>query len=128
LAADDALSGKSTEALAESEKIRDLAHSGKDPLVSAMAAYACAVSGDRKDALAILDRLKSPPTGRYVDPYAIAIVYEGLGDENAALDWLERMFREHSLSVAFFNFDPFFVKLHGNPRFQELVRRSGVAS
>jgi len=126
LAVDYALEGKSGDALAGYAKIRDIADSGKDPLVSAMAAYACAVSGDRKDAVAILERLRHSPRTRYVDPYAIAIVYSGLGNNDAALDWLERIFGERSLSVVFFNFDPFFLKFHSNPRFQELVRRAGV--
>ncbi|HYW40235.1 MAG TPA: hypothetical protein VE957_19175 [Terriglobales bacterium] len=95
-------------------------------MVSAIAAYACAVSGDRKDALTILERLKRPPPQRYVDPYLVAIVYSGLGSDDAALDWLERMFRERSLSVAFFNVDPFFLKFHANPRFRDLIRRAGV--
>jgi hypothetical protein len=38
------------------------------------------------------------------------------------------MFRERSLSVAFFNVDPFFLKFHANPRFRDLIRRAGVAN
>jgi DNA-binding winged helix-turn-helix (wHTH) protein/TolB-like protein/Flp pilus assembly protein TadD len=128
LAVDDALEGKKDEALAEYSKIREVATSGKDPLVSAMAAYACAIAGDRKDALTVLDRLQDSPPTRYVDPYVIAIVYSGLGDDNATLDWLERMFHERSLSVAFFNFDPFVRKFQANPRYQELIRRAGVTN
>jgi DNA-binding winged helix-turn-helix (wHTH) protein/TolB-like protein/Flp pilus assembly protein TadD len=124
LAVNYALDGKATEALAAYAKIREIANSGKDPLVSAMAAYACAISGDRKDALAILERLKHSPPQRYVDPYAIAIVYSGLGDNRATLDWLERTFREHSLSAVFFNFDPFFLKFHADPRLANLMREA----
>lgn len=95
-------------------------------MVSAMVAYAYALSGNRKEAVAILDRLKNPAPQRYVDPYVVAIVYSGLGDNDAALDWLERTFHERSLSVAFFNFDPFFLQLHSNPRFQHLIREASV--
>jgi eukaryotic-like serine/threonine-protein kinase len=126
LSVDYALGGKTTDALAACAKISDLADSGKDPMVSAMVAYASALSGNRKEALAILDQLKNPPPQRYVDPYVVAIVYSGLGNNDAALDWLERTFHERSLSVAFFNFDPFFLKLHSNPRFQRLIREAGV--
>ncbi len=126
LAVDYALDGKSVEALAAYANIREVANSGRDPLVSAMAAYACAISGNRKDALTILDRLQHEPPQRYIDPYAIAIVYSGLGEDDAALDWLGRVFRERSLSVAFFDSDPFFLKFHSNPRFLELVRRAGL--
>ena len=125
LAADYALSGKSAEALAEYARIRDRARAADDPLVSAIAAYACAVAGDRSEALAILAALKRSSARRFVDPYAFAIIYSGLGDNVATVNWLERTLREHSLSVAFMNFDPFFLKFHSDARFVDLVRRAG---
>ena len=126
LTVDHALGWHRDQTQTDYARISDFARSGKDPLVSAMAAYACAVSGDRKDALDILTHLNHPPAQRYVDPYAIAVVYSGLGNDAAALDWLERAFREHSLSVVFFNFDPFLLKYHSNPRFTALVQQSGT--
>ena len=67
----------------------------------------------------ILARLKNPPANRYVDPYAIAIVSSGLGDDNAALDWLGTTIRERSLSTVFFNFDPFFLPVPFKPAIQD---------
>jgi len=128
LAADYALSGKSADALLECAHLRDVARTGDDPLVSAIAAYACAAAGNRSEALAILAELKHASVRRFVDPYAFAIVYSGLRDNGATVDWLERAFREHSLSVVFMNFDPFFLKLHSNEHFMNLVRQVGTAS
>jgi DNA-binding winged helix-turn-helix (wHTH) protein/TolB-like protein/Tfp pilus assembly protein PilF len=128
LAADYALAGKPSEALAQQAKLHDIAFAGSDPLVSAITAYASALAGDRTTAMGILARLKDLVPQRYVDPYLIAIIYSGLGNENASLDWLERAFHAHSLSVAFLNFDPFFLKFHSYQRFQELERRAGVAN
>jgi hypothetical protein len=73
-----------------------------------------------------LQRLKSPPAGRYVDPYAIAIVYAGLGNDSEALDWLDRTYQEHALSIVFLNVDPYFSAIRANPRFTELAGRAGL--
>jgi len=124
LAADYALSGQSSRALAECASLSEVAPSSKDPFVSAIAAYASAVSSNRTEAQAILTRLKSLPSQRYVDPYEIAIVYSGLGENDAVIEWLERTYREHSISVVFFSSDPFFLKLHSDARFQDLIRKA----
>jgi DNA-binding winged helix-turn-helix (wHTH) protein/TolB-like protein len=126
LAADYALSGKSAEALVEYAQVRNLARTGNDPLVSAIAAYACAIAGDRREALSILAALKSPQERRYVDPYSIAIIYSGLGDEGATLNWLGRALHEHSLGLAFMNFDPFFLRFHSDAGYVEVVRQAGA--
>jgi tetratricopeptide (TPR) repeat protein len=124
LAADYALSGESARALAEYASVSEVARSVKDPFVSAIAAYACAASGNRKEAQAILTMLKNVPSQRYVDPYEIAIIYSGLGENDAAVEWLERTYREHSMSVVLFSSDPFFLKLQSGARFQDLIRKA----
>ena len=126
LAVDLALAGEHAEAMAEIAKIHDVASSGADPLVSALAAYACAISGARAAAQGILLRLKNPPADRYVDPYTIAIVFSGLGDDQATLAWLDTTIRQRSLSAVFFNFDPFFSRFHSNVRFQQLEKMAGI--
>jgi DNA-binding winged helix-turn-helix (wHTH) protein/TolB-like protein/tetratricopeptide (TPR) repeat protein len=126
LAVDYALTDANTNVAAQYAAIRDVARSANDPLVAAMAAYACAVSGQRPEAADILQRLKSPPAGRYVDPYSIAIVYAGLGNDSEALDWLDRTYQEHSLSIVFLNVDPYFSAIRANPRFTELAGRAGL--
>jgi len=97
LAADYSLNGQPTLALTECSNLRDIAQSGKDPMVSAMTAYACAVSGDRNEAQTILARLKSVSSERYVDPYGIAMVYR-VGEQRCRLrvagTYLSRTFDE----------------------------------
>jgi DNA-binding winged helix-turn-helix (wHTH) protein/TolB-like protein/tetratricopeptide (TPR) repeat protein len=126
LAANYALSGKRREALAEYAKLREVARSGNDPLVSSIAGYACAVAGNRQEALLLLTRLLEPPPQRYVDPYAVATLYSGLGEHEKGLVWLERTYQQRSASVVFLNFDPPFLAYRGNPQFRELLRRAGL--
>ena len=120
------IEGKSREALAEYAKLREVARSRNDPLVSSIAGYACAAAGDRKEALLLLDRLLQPTPQRYVDPYTVATLDSGLGEHTQALDWLERTYQQRSASMVFLNFDPFFLVYHSDPRFQDLAHRAGL--
>jgi hypothetical protein len=106
--------------------LRSVAESVHDILVSGISAYACGAAGNRKAAQAILAQLKKLPADRLVDPYVMALAYSGLGDKAATLDWLERTYREHSVSSPLFSSEPFLLNLHGDPRFQELVRKIGL--
>ena len=124
LAADYALNGRAAEALAGCTSLRDFARSGSDPIASAITAYACATSGNRDEARSILAALRNLPKEHYVDPYVIAIIYSGLGENDAALEWLERTYREHSMSVTGFSSEPFLAKLHADPRFRDLIRKA----
>jgi len=47
-------------------------------------------SGQRDEARKLLDELKQESAARYVQSFAVAIAYLGLGDKEQALDWLER--------------------------------------
>lgn len=61
----------------------------------------------------------------YLPTYGIARVRLALGEKDAALDWLERAFRERSHSMAFLRGDPQLATLRSGPRFQEIARRVG---
>ncbi len=62
----------------------------------------------------------------YVPAYFVAVNYALLGDKEKALEWLERAVAEHE-NVIFMNVAPNFDELHGDPRFQALVRRVGLS-
>ncbi len=44
--------------------------------------------------------------------------------KDAVFEWLERTYREHSMSVVFFDSDPFPPRLHSDARFQGLIRKA----
>src|SRR5687767_7513399 len=60
-------------------------------------------------------------------PYNIARVYAALGENDKAMEWLERAVERRSFSVWFVRADPFLDPLHNDPRFPELLRRIGLA-
>lgn len=105
-----------SEAIAELQKALELSP-GSTALKSNLA-YAYAVSGKRDQAVAMLRDLKS-------NAPEVAMVYVGLGDKDQAMTWLEKAF------AARFNpgvlLRPSFDPLRSDPRFQNLLRRMGLA-
>jgi tetratricopeptide (TPR) repeat protein len=79
-----------------------------------------ALLGDREGAQALLRSLESGKHG-YVPPYELAKVYLGLGNQERALDLLERAVSERSHSIAFVRVDPQLDVLRAHPRFLRLL-------
>ncbi len=53
--------------------------------------------------------------------------YLGMGDKEAALTWLERAYAEHDNAMTTLKVDPLLDPLRGDPRFQRLLVRVGLA-
>jgi serine/threonine protein kinase/Flp pilus assembly protein TadD len=82
-----------------------------------------ALAGRRQDALAVLDRLKKLSPRLHLDPYIVALLYDGLGDNDRATEWLERAYRERSPQMPFAKIEFWSDSLRADPRFQNLLRR-----
>jgi TolB-like protein/Tfp pilus assembly protein PilF len=107
-------------AIKEYEKARAL---DDDPSVLGLLAHAYASSGNKTEALKILDQLKELSRQRYVRPYSFAIVYLGLGDKEEALRWLEKSYQDRGYDICTIKVDPFLDPLRGDPRFEALVAK-----
>jgi hypothetical protein len=95
----------------------------------AIQAFAYAKSGDEKNALAILAELESrrqSPGRGYASPVLIACVYEGLGQTEDALKWLEIGLEERDGWLINLNAFPRFESLRGEPRFKDILRQVGL--
>jgi TolB-like protein/Flp pilus assembly protein TadD len=102
--------------------------SGGDPTFMAYAGHAHAAAGDRAAAEEILRQVEAMSGQRYVPATARAIIYTGLGESDAALDWLDMALEERSWDAAFLQVEPVFDPLRQQPGFQRLVRRLKVAT
>ena len=100
--------------------------SGGIQLLKAELGHAYAVSGQRKEALKILNELNDVAKQRYVSPYDMAILHIGLGDTDQAFAWLEKSFTERERWMLQLKVAPFLDPLRSDPRFAELVQRVGV--
>ena len=68
-------------------------------------------------------RTKEDPPEGYSSSSGIAIVLARLGENEKALDSLEKAYREHSLFMTELNIEPAFDDLKAAPRFSDLLRR-----
>ncbi|HLL48797.1 MAG TPA: hypothetical protein VK399_18995, partial [Longimicrobiaceae bacterium] len=72
-----------------------------------------------------LARLRRAAEARYVPPEYFAVVHLGLGEADAALDWLERACDARSGSVVYLRVDPLLDPVRADPRFLRLCARVG---
>jgi serine/threonine protein kinase/tetratricopeptide (TPR) repeat protein len=90
------------------------------------AAVAYAKMGRTEDARKILDEVeKDWKPGAGVSVW-IAGVYACMNEKDAAFEWLEKAFKEHALFLVYVKFHRVFDNLHGDPRFDALVKRIGI--
>lgn len=102
-------------AIPEFEKAVKL--SGGDPYYEASMGHAYGTSGNADKARSILQDLLSRARTQYIPPYAIALIYEGLGDQDQTFDWLQKAATDKSTSMVFFRSDPEMAALRSDPRF-----------
>jgi eukaryotic-like serine/threonine-protein kinase len=115
--------GMFAEAVVEASKAKELlpvsTHS------TAFGAYALAKSGKQAEARAMLEELLKLSTERYVPPYNIALIYNGLGERDETLMFLERGFEKRDPRMVLLKVEPKWNNLRDDPRFQDLLRRVG---
>jgi len=115
------LQGHLEEARAEYEKATALSD---DPLGLAFLGHLYGRLGAKDKAREILSALHRPRPDTYVSPYNLALVHMGLGENDAALDELERTYEERDgYNIAFINTDPMLDPLRPEPRFKALAAR-----
>ena len=109
------------QAIAEYQKARAL---NDDPFVLGLLGHAYASSGNKTEALKLLDQLKEISSQRYVSVYTFAIVYLALGDKEEALRWLERCYQDRAgADIGWIRVDSLLDPLRGDPRFEALAEK-----
>ena len=64
---------------------------------------------------------------RYVSSYERAAISVALRNERQSFEWLERAYEEHSFHMVYLKVWPQFNLVRNDPRFQDLIRRLGLA-
>jgi serine/threonine-protein kinase len=62
----------------------------------------------------------------YVAADAVAAIYTALGDNDQAIQWLERSFDARDIGLVFITVDPMFDPLRHDPRFTAILGRMGL--
>jgi TolB-like protein/DNA-binding winged helix-turn-helix (wHTH) protein/Tfp pilus assembly protein PilF len=90
-------------------------------------AYTLGRAGRMAEAQHAFEELKELSRHRPVDPAAFAWACVGMGKKDEALAWLDKAYARHSNSMSALKIEPGWDPLRGDPRFQRLMQKVGLA-
>jgi hypothetical protein len=93
-----------------------------NPAPLAALGHAYARAGNSRGARWALDSVAELSRHHYVSAYLSALIYTGLGEEQLALDSLERAVHERDSWLVWLKTEPRFGCLRTSPRFKEFLR------
>ena len=102
--------------------------SGQNSKPISLTGYILGRSGRLAEARDVLGALEMASRQRYVPPYALALVHAGLGDADAAFEWLERAYAARDVHLMFLTVDVKWDRYRTDPRFGDLLARCGFTS
>lgn len=85
-----------------------------------------ALSGQREEAVKILEEIKADSKRKYVTNYAFAIANAGLGNNDAALEYLEKDVSERGYLAGTYASEPALDEFRSEPRFKALLKRMNL--
>jgi TolB-like protein/Tfp pilus assembly protein PilF len=112
------------EAIVEFQNTLD--HWKDNSIALAALGHAYGISGKKKEAQEILEKLLAMSKRKYVSAYDIAVVYVGLGEKKQAFEWLSKALEERSGFLVYIKCDRRFDGLRSDPRFEALLKRIGL--
>jgi TolB-like protein/DNA-binding winged helix-turn-helix (wHTH) protein/Flp pilus assembly protein TadD len=115
--------GKLQEAIAEYQKAIETSGGSPGPTVALAHAYAAV--GKKTEAEKLLRDLESNSKAT-ASPYTVATIYAGLGENDKALESLEKARSEKSFQILSVKSDLMLDSLRPDPRFQNLLRGMGL--
>jgi DNA-binding winged helix-turn-helix (wHTH) protein/TolB-like protein/Tfp pilus assembly protein PilF len=95
--------------------------------VHAFLGHLYALTGRRAEARGEVERLNELRKQKRGSWGALAVVYAGLGDNDRAFECLDKALEEREWWSFSVKVNPLFDRLHPDPRFADLVRRTGLA-
>jgi hypothetical protein len=101
---------------------------GSVPFTLGDLGYALAVSGQRDEAQRMMQDLLGRRDKDYYPAFPIAQIEMGLGDTDAALDWLERAVGERHTGFYLPSVDPIWDAARSLPRFKALMAKMNLPS
>jgi TolB-like protein/DNA-binding winged helix-turn-helix (wHTH) protein/Flp pilus assembly protein TadD len=102
--------------------------SGQNSKPISLTGYILGRSGRTAQARDLLGALEMASRHRYVPPYALALVHAGLGDADAAFEWLDRAYAARDVHLMFLTADVKWDRYRTDPRFADLLARCGFTT
>jgi serine/threonine-protein kinase len=117
-------SGDSLKAIQHLRKSNEII--GSVPFTLGDLGFALASGGQRDEAVRLLQELKTRRDRGYYPAFPIAEIELGLGNADAALDWLERAVEERHTGFYLPSVDPVWNAIRSTPRFRALMVRMNL--
>lgn len=118
-----AAKGNHAIAIAELEKVKQQIPTS---MVAGQLGMEYALAGRRGDALKTLAELNQMARQQYTSPFDVALVYVGLSDKDQAFVWLEKAREDQAEWMGWISADARLDSLRSDPRFAELLKRTGL--
>ena len=97
------------------------------PYIKGMLGHAYAMSGQKDRAVALLRDARLPFEQGGLTDLKLAYIYIGLGEQEVALQHLERDYDERDPELPYINADPVFDPVRNHPRFTALLVKMGLS-
>jgi TolB-like protein len=110
------LQGKHGEAVKVLRQFK-LANGFEPPLLTAEIGYALGREGKTREAQRQIAELREESKSAYVDPYFVSLIYLGMGEEQATLQWLQSAYAVRS---------PFLISIATEPKWKPMIGRPGL--
>ncbi|MEI9978071.1 MAG: tetratricopeptide repeat protein [Edaphobacter sp.] len=110
------LQGKYGEAVKVMRQFKQ-ANGFEPPLLTAEIGYALGREGRTSEAQQEIAQLREESKSIFVDPYLVSLIYLGMGDEKATLQWLNRAYVVRS---------PFLISISTEPKWKAMIERPGL--
>jgi TolB-like protein/tetratricopeptide (TPR) repeat protein len=98
---------------------------GPHNVISAIT-QAYAMMGEKERAQHSLKELKRVLKTSYTPPYAFAAIHAGLGETDAAFDFLGQAYKAHDVGMIWLKWDPQFDSLRSDARFEDILKGIGL--
>ena len=117
--------GRLQEAIDELDTAVRSSHGG-NPRFEAYLGYTYAATGRRDIALKVVQDLEARAQKQYVSSFGIALIHDALGHEDAALDALERAYRDRAVEFSQMSQYPSFRTISAHPRYHAVMQLVGL--
>jgi TolB-like protein/Flp pilus assembly protein TadD len=101
--------------------------SGGNSKAISLRGYMLAKAGRVTEAREVLTKLEADAGDRYVPPYAMALVHAGLGEREAAFEWLAKAYAARDVHLIYLPVDPKWDPYRSDERFVALLAQCGFA-
>lgn len=95
----------------------------RPPMLSGDRAYILGRAGNVAEARSIIAALQAEGRHRYIDPFAVALGYLGLGEHSQFFEWLERAAENRSRDLVLLEVLPVMNAVRDDPRFEAFLDR-----